>query len=108
MEALKNITYYLHPDDEQPRPGQFLVTISRSRNRRPQTYDGVLSVMLIKTVRKIRHKRIINSQGYALELHDKPEFKPLTVVERLSDGVQVWVRGEESLPCFWLPRGKPT
>ena len=107
MEPLKKITYYLHPDDDQPRPGQFLVTISRSRNRRQQKYDGVLSVMLIKTVRKIQHKQLMDSQGYALELHDKPEFKPVTVVERVSDGVQVWVRCEESLPCFWIPMGKP-
>lgn len=107
MEALKKITYYIHPDDDQPQPGQFLVTISRNARRRKQKFDGVLSVMLIRKVRKIQHKQITDSQGYALQLHDKPEYKPVTVVEQLDDEYQVWVRGEEALPCFWTPRGKP-
>ena len=99
----KKITYQLDPDSVAPIPGQYLVTLSKPDRPRPR----ILSVMLIRQVRKINHRTITDHQAYALELIDRPDLKPYTEVEWADDSTNVWVRGDEALPCFWLKREKP-
>ena len=99
----KKITYQLHPDSADPTPGQYLVTLSQ----RDRPRHRVLSVMMIRQVRKINHRTITDHQAYALELLDRPDLKPYTEFELTGSSVNVWVRGDEALPYFWLRREKP-
>lgn len=97
MSELKYCTYQLHHDSPAPVPGQYLVTLGKKE---------ILHIQLIKSVRKINHLKVKTYQGYALELIDRPDLKLYTEFERVGSSARVWVRGEEALPCFWLPRGK--
>lgn len=95
---LKKVSYQLDPDDAAPRPGEYLVTIGQR--------GGVLSVMVIKTVRKVNHRLVKDYQAYELQLYNRPDLKPFAEYERRLNSLSVWVRGEPALPCMWIPRSK--
>lgn len=104
---IKKITYQIDIDSTAPVVGQYLVTLGKRGGSRPSLPSlTVLSVMIIKTVRKINHRSVFHYQGYALELYNRPDLKPFTEFEGQADEVLVWVRGQEALPCFWIPRGQ--
>lgn len=100
---IKKITYQLDHISPAPQVGQCIVTLSQPHRPRFR----LLSVMMIRTVRKIKHRTITDHQAYALELNNRPDLKAFTEFELADEEAQVWVRGEEALPCFWLSREKP-
>lgn len=97
-EELKKVTYHIEHDDAAPEVGQYFVFLGKK---------GVLSVHLIRTVRKVVPRVISECAKYALQLKPQPHLIPYTEFERRYHGTQVWVRGEPALPSYWMPRGKP-
>ncbi len=87
-------TYYVEPFLEI-RAGQYIASISRR--------GGVASVWLIVSARRIKHKRVLETQGWSLEVVPAPEVKPGAVYDEKLNAL--WVRGEAAHPLFWYPRG---
>lgn len=91
----KNITYDINLDDPAPTVGQYLVFLGKK---------GLLSVNLIRAVRKVQPKVVRDYARYVLAILPTPDLKPYTVFERRFNRAEVWVRGVEALPCFWISR----
>lgn len=97
MNDTTNLTYDLSPNDPAPVKGQYLVSIGAK---------GIGSVYLIKAVRVVPSRAIREYVRYGLTVVSMPELKQYTEFIRRYNGAQVWVRGEEALPCFWYSRSK--
>ena len=74
--------------------GQYIASIGKGYQ--------VVSVWLILTARRIRHKSAREYQGWALEVTPAPEAKPVAVYDEQAN--ELWVRGEMAHPLFWYPR----
>lgn len=97
MTETRKLTYDLDPDDPAPIKGQYLVSIGAK---------GIGSIYLIRAVRIVSSRVIQEHVRYGLTVVPQPELKPYTEFVRRFNGAQVWVRGEEALPCFWYSRSK--
>ena len=95
--STRSLTYDLNPDDPPPQPNQYLVTVGKK---------GIGTVYLIKAVRLVKSKIVRSYTRYCLTVSAQPEMKQYTEYERRFRGVNVWVRGEQALPCFWYSRKK--
>lgn len=87
-------TYEVEPELEI-KAGQYIASISRRDG-------GVASVWLITAARRIKHKQVLETQAWALEVVAAPEVKAGAVYEPEQN--QLWVRGEPAHPFFWYPR----
>ncbi|RIV20351.1 hypothetical protein DYU11_20075 [Fibrisoma montanum] len=92
----KTWTYTVSVDDPAPKPGEYIVTVGKR---------GINSVLLIRKVRKVNHKRVSEDQGYVVEVMYRPDLKPLADIEwHSAEDLSVWVKGEPAWPLFWNPR----
>jgi hypothetical protein len=88
----KNWTYDVE-HDTLVVPGQYIASIGKR---------GVTSVWLILKARRVQHKTVRESQGWALQVVPAPEVKPTAVYDEETN--ELWVRGEAAHPFFWYPR----
>ncbi|RYC70880.1 hypothetical protein [Spirosoma sordidisoli] len=95
MMETKTITYHIQHDDPAPVVGQYMVFVGKR---------GILSVHLVRSVRKVVPRVISEYAKYRMVLLPQPELKALTDYEWDEDGLAVWVRGEPALPSVWMPR----
>jgi hypothetical protein len=97
MNETKKLGYDTFLGDPAPVPGEYLVGIGKR---------GILSVSLIRSVRKVNHRVVRDYQQYQMEIAPMPHLKEFTEFERTEHSANVWVRGEQARPFFWHPRGK--
>lgn len=98
----KKCTYYIDVLERAPKPGEYMVWVGKK---------GINQVLMIKSVKAVKHKVVTDTQAYHLKLQPMNHLKELTVIdEKRRMGVvvscQAWVRGEEAWPCYWHPRSK--
>lgn len=89
----KNWTYEAWLEDVL-EPGQYIASIGKG--------DRVVSVWLITAARRVRHKTVRETQGWALQVIPAPDMRPNAVYDPETN--ELWVRGEKGHPLFWYPR----